>query len=110
MDYRLIETHPLIGIRGQVFNKEEYKSVEHFNRPLLEPLTEDYQLTYNFETRSKNRIARYMYDSLFDLESFLSHLKDVDAWVLMGLLTAAQEKRGYKYMGDKINITLSINE
>jgi hypothetical protein len=111
MDYRLIEDHPLIGIKGRVFNREDYKSIHHFNRPLLEPLTDDYPMLYKFEIRLHNRTPmKYMFDSIFDIQPFLSQLTNIDDWVLLGIFNAAKEKRHYKHMGNSFTLTLIINE
>jgi len=110
MDYRLIEDHPAIGVKGQLFDTDQYKAVHHYNRPLFEPVTEDYFLPYRIEITTPHRTVRYMYESTLDVEHLLSHLTNIDRWVLMGIYTAAQEKRPYKYKGNQLTLTLKVYE
>lgn len=110
MDYRLIEDHPLIGRRGQVFSKDEYKAVKHFDRPLFEPVTPEYSYPFMLDNNINNKSTSYLLDTIFDVEDFICKQKHLDDWVKFGIIGAAKEKRNYKFMGNLFSIVLTINE
>lgn len=109
MLYRLVETTLRLGEAGEVFSGAKFKQFNFLDRPLFEAIKDvlEYNLIITIEVPG-HRDRVFCYDSAVELTPLVNKL-NIDDWMKLGFITAADEKRNYNISVNKKNYRLQIN-
>lgn len=109
--WRLIEDLPLHGLAGEILNRDQFKSIPHYDRALADPVTKkEYPFAYMVTQSINMKQKIFGFDNISDLILFIEHVKNIEQWVKMGFANAASEQKTYSYHGKNIAIKLEVNK
>jgi hypothetical protein len=96
MMYRLVQDHPLYGLRGLVFEQSAYKAVKFADKVLFEPIESfgEYFVVYKkVGTVEKT----WLLEDVRQIVDFFDDLHIIDGWVKQGFVSAAESNKPYQF-------------